>query len=217
MESLESDRELQMDLQRELTAFYARHGFGETPGARPRTVPVYTGCLLVPLPNIEVRHRYLKYHDLHHLITGYSVGRIGEGEVSAWELGTGSLLNSPLLATMNLIALSTGLVLQPRRMWRAFRRGCRSRNLYPARVRAAIDAGDWSSLAELRGATLEVRRAGALVTSARALEFACYAALAMLIHACIALPALVVRLITDIGLGYSLIQAIKPRRREDLY
>ena len=116
-----------MTLREELAAFYRRCGFSDTADRQACTVPVYTGCLLVPLPNIETRHIYLKYHDLHHIVTGYSTGRIGEGEVSAWELGTGSMLNSPLLGTMNLIALSTGLVLQPKRMWRAFRRGCRSR------------------------------------------------------------------------------------------
>ena len=79
-----------MDLEAALDAFYRRHGFGEVAGPRPRMVGVYTGCMLVPMPNIETRRRYLKYHDLHHLVTGYSVGRIGEGEMSAWELGTGT-------------------------------------------------------------------------------------------------------------------------------
>ena len=117
------------DLPAALEAFYRRSGFGPDIGARPPTVPVYTGCLLVPLPNIETRRRFLKYHDLHHLVTGYSVGRLGEGEVSAWELGPGSVFVSPTLGLMNLIALSTGLLLEPGRMWRAFRRGCRGRNL----------------------------------------------------------------------------------------
>jgi hypothetical protein len=150
-------------LQDELTAFYRRSGFGEIVGKRPMTVPVYTGCMLVPLPNIETRRRFLKYHDLHHLVTGYSVGRIGEGEVSAWELGTGSAFVSPLLGMMNLIALSTGLFLEPRRMWAAFRRGCRSRNLYPAALRTDVD------------------------------------------------------LVTDVTLGYTVFQAVKPRKRTDLY
>jgi hypothetical protein len=133
----------QVTLQDELASFYKRSGFGEVVGARSLTVPVYTGCMLVPLPNIETRRRFLKYHDLHHLVTGYSVGRIGEGEVSAWELGTGSATSSPVLGVMNLIALSTGLVLEPRRMWRAFRRGCASRNLYPQPVaRTSIAAVD---------------------------------------------------------------------------
>src|SRR3954463_16057948 len=121
-----------MTLDEELAAFYSKSGFGQVVGTRPLTVPVYTGCMLVPLPNIETRRRCLKYHDLHHLLTGYSVGRIGEGEVSAWELGTGSLFASPMLGTMNRIARSPGFFLEPKRMGRAFKRGCASRNLYSA-------------------------------------------------------------------------------------
>ncbi len=60
-----------MSLNKELKEFYTKVGFGESIGKRALTVPVYTGCLLVPLPNIEMRHKYLKYHDLHHLITNF--------------------------------------------------------------------------------------------------------------------------------------------------
>jgi len=206
-----------VQLQEELAAFYAKFGFGETVGARPLTVPVYTGCLLVPLPNIEARHRYLKYHDLHHMVTRYSVGRIGEGEVSAWELGTGSLLASPTLAFMNLIALSTGLVLEPRRMWRAFVRGARSNNLYSTAYRTSIDTGEWQSVAQLRASVLEARAPNRFVLALRGVEFGGYAAAAMVIHAFIAIPALVARLVTDIGLGYNFFQAIKPKKRNDLF
>ncbi|MGL4318123.1 MAG: hypothetical protein ACRCTL_16100 [Pseudomonas sp.] len=205
-----------MTLKEELAAFYRRLGFAETADRKACTVPVYTGCLLVPLPNIETRHRYLKYHDLHHLVTGYSTGRIGEGEVSAWELGTGSMLNSPLLGSMNLIALSTGLVLEPKRMWRAFRRGWQSRNLYPPARRQQIDSDHWPDLAALRQGLLD-SRSNPLPTTLRMVEFAGYAGVAMLIHALIAIPAVCVRLITDIGLGYSFFQAIKPAKRTDLY
>ena len=205
-----------MTLQDELASFYKRSGFGEVVGARSLTVPVYTGCLLVPLPNIETRRRFLKYHDLHHLVTGYSVGRVGEGEVSAWELGTGSAYVSPLLGVMNLIALSTGLVLEPRRMWRAFVRGCASRNLYPAAVRGAVDSGRWPDLAALRRDILGTGSSGGPV-ALRAIEFGIYSAIAMLIHAAIAIPAVVARVITDLTLGYTLFQAVKPKKRADLY
>ncbi|WP_068826615.1 hypothetical protein [Pseudomonas sp. BMS12] len=205
-----------MTLKEELAAFYRRCGFSDSADRQACTVPVYTGCLLVPLPNIETRHRYLKYHDLHHVATGYSTGRIGEGEVSAWELGTGSMLNSPLLGTMNLIALSTGLVLEPKRMWRAFRRGCRSRNLYPQAMRTKIDREHWPDLPTLRQALLE-SRCDPLPLALRSLEFTAYAATAMLIHALIAIPAVCTRVVTDIGLGYSFFQVIKPAKRNDLY
>jgi hypothetical protein len=205
-----------MTLQEELADFYQRSGFGPDVGARPRTVPVYTGCMLVPLPNIEVRRRYLKYHDLHHLVTGYSVGRIGEGEVSAWELGTGSVFVSPTLGVMNLIALSTGLALEPRRMWRAFRRGCAGRNLYPASTRADLDAGRWADIAQLRQDLLGVKTTG-VPAVIRAVEFAGYSVVAVVIHAAIAIPAVIVRFVTDITLGYSVFQAVKPKKRIDLY
>ena len=205
-----------MTLQDELASFYKRSGFGNVVGERTLTVPVYTGCMLVPLPNIETRRRFLKYHDLHHLVTGYSVGRIGEGEVSAWELGTGSAFVSPMLGVMNLIALSTGLVLEPRRMWRAFRRGCASRNLYPQAVRADIDRGKWIDIEALRKDILEARLSTG-PAPLRAVEFGAYSALAMLIHATIAIPAVIARFVTDITLGYSFFQAVKPKKRADLY
>ena len=205
-----------MSLDDELAAFYRANNFGGVLGARPLTVPVYTGCMLVPLPNIETRRRYLKYHDLHHLLTGYSVGRIGEGEVSAWELGTGSALASPLLGTMNLIALSTGLFLEPKRMWRAFKRGCVNRNLYSASVRKDVDAGRWPDIGALRRDFVE-SRSSPLPMAVRLVEFACYAAAATAIHAFIAIPAVIARLITDITLGYTFFQAVKPRKRVDLY
>ncbi|MEM7562602.1 MAG: hypothetical protein AAF353_06075, partial [Pseudomonadota bacterium] len=160
-------------LKQALSDFYQHSGFGEVIGQRPSLVPVYTGCMLVPLPNIETRHRYLKYHDLHHLVTGYSVGRIGEGEVSAWELGTGSAFKSPILAVMNLIALSTGLILEPRRMWRAFRRGCRSTNLYSLDARRKIDDDYWTRLTDLQNDRLE-SRTERIPVPIRAFEFLFY-------------------------------------------
>jgi len=172
--------------------------------------------MLVPLPNVETRRRYLKYHDLHHLVTGYSVGRIGEGEVSAWELGTGSAFVSPMLGVMNLIALSTGLVLEPRRMWRAFVRGCASRNLYPQAIRADIDRGRWIDIGALRKDILEIKASGG-PGPLRTVEFAVYCMIAMLIHATIAIPAVIARFVTDITLGYSFFQAVKPKKRADLY
>jgi hypothetical protein len=205
-----------MTLQEELAAFYKKSGFGDVIGARPSTVLVYTGCLLVPMPNVETRRRYLKYHDLHHLVTGYSIGRIGEGEVSAWELGTGSGFVSPMLGIMNLIALSTGLVLEPKRMWRAFRRGCSSRNLYPAARRADVDSARWANIAALRNDVLEAKRSS-IPIALRAFEFACYSGAAMVIHAVIAIPAVIARFISDITLGYSVFQAVKPKKRVDLY
>ena len=205
-----------MTIEEELKAFYQKNGFGDALGSRSRTVPVYTGCMLVPLPNIETGRRFLKYHDIHHLLTGYSVGRIGEGEVSAWEPGAGSAFISPTLGVMNLIALSSGLVLKPKRMWHAFQRGCRSLTLYPESRRAQVDSGRWQSTDELRGEILESQRTP-VPEALRVVEFGAYSLLAMGVHACLAIPAVIARFITDITLGYSVFQAVQPKERSDLY
>ena len=177
-----------MTLDDELAAFHRRSGFGASVSARPRTVPVYTGRMRVPLPNIETRRRFLKYHDLHHLLTGYSVGRIGEGEVSAWELGSGSARISPTLAIMNLIALSTGLVSRTSTLVAGVSPGlrepqslsgrgpCRDRRRARGRTSRRFDA------------TFSTPGPPAAPMALRAAEFACYAAAAMLIHAAIAIP-----------------------------
>ena len=51
----------------------------------------------------------------------------------------------------------------------------------------------------------------------RAPEFALYAGVALFIHAAIAIPAVLTRLVTDIALGQSLFEAVKPVKRQDLY
>lgn len=205
-----------MSLDSDLETFYREHGFGDVLGARPKTVRVYTGCLLVPLPNIETRNRYLKYHDLHHLITGYSVGRIGEGQISAWELGTGSMRESPTLGLMNLIALSTGWVLDRKKMWAAFCRGRRSVNLYSAKRREQVDGGNWTTIDHLAADSLDCNSNATIRRRDRAI-YLLYVALSLGIHASIAIPAIVARTISDVSQGKSFRKLVQPSPRTDLY
>jgi hypothetical protein len=123
---------------------------------------------------------------------------------------------SPTLGTMNLIALSTGLVLQRKRMWKAFKRGCASRNLYRAATRADVDAGRWPDVAALRAEFLE-SSPPRVPMPLRAIEFGAYAAISMLVHFAIAGPAVIARLFTDIGLGMSVFEAVRPTKRADLF
>ena len=145
-----------------------------------------------------------------------TVGRIGEGEVSAWELGSGSMRISTLLGMMNLVALSTGLFLEPKRMWAAFALGCSSQNLYPAAIRARIDNEHWASLPELQQAMLP-EPPQQTPSPLKSVEFLVYACSALLIHAAIAIPAVITRIVTELTLGKSFIEAIKPVKRRDLF
>jgi len=204
-------------LHEAMELFYQKNGFGPIAGDRePLTVGVYTGCLIVPMPNIGVRHKYLKYHDMHHILTGYTVGRIGEGEVSAWELGTGSMFRHPVLGIMNLIALSTGFFLKPKRMLQAYRRGLVSSNTYDAQSRQWIDANGAARLSELKRLKLEHKKT-VFLAPLRWLEFAVYLSLAMLIHAAVVIPALILRIVSYALAGEPFIEIIKPVRRSDLY
>ncbi|CAM2817542.1 hypothetical protein [Acinetobacter celticus] len=197
--------------------FYQKNGFGPIVGDRePLTVGVYTGCLIVPMPNIGVRHKYLKYHDMHHILTGYTVGRIGEGEISAWELGTGSMFRHPILGIMNLIALSTGFFLTPKRMIQAYRRGLISANTYDLATRQWIDLHGESSISELKKMKLEYKPS-VFLPWLRWLEFTIYIGFALLIHSIVVIPALILRIVSYLLAGEPFIEIIKPAKRSDLY
>jgi hypothetical protein len=87
------------------------------------------GKLPLAYPSFPARRRAIPLHDLHHVATGYATSLIGEGEISAWELGGGAAG----FAAGWLFALGGfggGLVLAPRRTYRAFIRGRHTTNLY---------------------------------------------------------------------------------------
>src|SRR5690349_11954766 len=63
--------------------------FGADGGYGDAWVDFKLGPLPVPFPNTRARVRAVRYHDLHHVLTGYDTSTIGELEISAWELGAG--------------------------------------------------------------------------------------------------------------------------------
>lgn len=145
--------------------------------------------MLIPLPNIETRRKYIKYHDLHHVITGFDSSQLGEGEVSAWELGTGSLLH-PVLMFMNLIAISTALAVNPERVFKAYLLGCKSRNLYCPKVRKRIDSGEYETIDKLRDEFVNCWCSDSWLYL-KMLPFTIYALLSIVIHLILVIPALI--------------------------
>ncbi|WP_437734176.1 hypothetical protein [Sorangium sp. So ce1335] len=103
--------------------------FGADGGYGDAWVDFKLGPLPVPFPNTQARVRAVRYHDLHHVLTGYDTNTIGEFEISAWELGAGC---KDFVAAwqLNLGGLLAGLLSAPRRTVRAFLRGRRSESLY---------------------------------------------------------------------------------------
>lgn len=85
---------------------------------------------IVYLPNIPSRVWVARFHDLHHVLTGYPANWRGEAEIGAWELATGCR-TSWVAWFLNGGAVMIGLVLWPRAVWKAFWRGRKTEtNLY---------------------------------------------------------------------------------------
>jgi hypothetical protein len=109
-----------------LKKYFDDNGFGDDGGYAAAWVDFKLGPLPFPLPNSDARRTAVKFHDLNHVLTGYRTDIAGEFEISAWELGAGC--RSFLAAwVLNLGGLAAGTVAFPRRTWRAFVAGRRSR------------------------------------------------------------------------------------------
>ena len=73
---------------------------------------------------------WLKVHDAHHLITGYNTDLAGEAEIAAWALprnglnfGAGSWVLPFLTAADSVIPILIGLILMPKRIINAWKKG----------------------------------------------------------------------------------------------
>src|SRR5262249_4540044 len=100
-------------------------------------VKVRLGPLPFFFPNTAARVRAVRFHDLHHVVTGYATDVVGEAEIAAWEIATGCA-GFGAAWLLNLEALALGLLRAPGPSWRAFLRGRRTRNLYGARFDEAL-------------------------------------------------------------------------------
>lgn len=110
-------------------AYYERNHFGADGGDALAWVPLKVFGLTLKIPNTDGRRRAVRIHDLHHVVTGYETDLAGEAEIGAWELATGCL-RWPAATVLNFFALAIGLVIAPRRLFRAWARGRHTHNLY---------------------------------------------------------------------------------------
>jgi hypothetical protein len=117
--------------------YFRVNGFGADGGYSAAWVEFKLGPIPMPFPNTAARVRAVRYHDLHHALTGYATDARGEFEISAWEIGSGCARYAAALQ-LNLSGMFAGAVSMPRRTWRAFLRGRQSRNLYGARYDDAL-------------------------------------------------------------------------------
>ena len=80
------------------------------------TVAIPIGPITVALPSTAGRKLLVRWHDLHHVLTGYDTDLVGEGEIGAWELRAGCTNLAGYV--YNGMAAAMGLLLSPRHVVR---------------------------------------------------------------------------------------------------
>lgn len=118
-----------LTLQEARAEYFRFNGFGNDGGYNDTWVDFKLGPIPFPIPNTPARVKAVRYHDLHHVMTGYQTNFIGELEISAWEIGS-DCADMYAAWILNLSGFGAGMILAPRRTFSAFVRGRRSKNLY---------------------------------------------------------------------------------------
>jgi hypothetical protein len=116
--------------------YFAANGFGEG-GYDARWVKLQAGPLPLYFPNTAARVAAVRFHDLHHVVTGYDTTWTGEAEIGAWEVASGCARHY-VAWLLNLQAMAIGLVMHPQAVFRAFVRGRHSANLYREEFHEAL-------------------------------------------------------------------------------
>lgn len=128
-----------MTMREARKAYFEANGFGESGGYDDAWVDFKLGPLPMPFPNTPARVRAVRYHDLHHILTGYRTDTLGEFEISAWEIGAGCK-DFAAAWVLNLGGMTAGMFRAPKRIFRAFVRGRRDRSIYGEELEAVLDA-----------------------------------------------------------------------------
>jgi hypothetical protein len=120
------------------TRYFENNGFGADGGYGAAWVDFKLGPIPFPFPNTPQRIDAVKFHDLHHVLTGYDTDFPGELEISAWEIGAGCKRYAAAWV-LNLGGMAAGLFTCPGRVFRAFVRGRRSSTLYGQTFEPLLD------------------------------------------------------------------------------
>lgn len=185
------------------TEYFRFHGFGEDGGYGAAWVDFKLGPIPFPFPNSPERVKAVRYHDLHHVVTGYQTDFLGELEISAWELAS-DCADKYAAWILNLGGFAAGMTFIPRRTFAAFVRGRRSKNLYRHTYDDALLA---RSVGEVR-AELGVDQATAEATWADRL-----AAAAWFVVGCVTGWTLFTLLIPLAPVGFLVLHALQSTRK----
>jgi hypothetical protein len=127
-----------MTMREARKVYFDANGFGETGGYDDAWVDFKLGPIPMPFPNTKSRIAAVRYHDLHHLLTGYDTDFVGELEISAWEIAAGCK-GFAAAWVLNLGGMAGGLFRAPGRVFAAFVRGRRQRTTYGDNLDDVLD------------------------------------------------------------------------------
>ena len=120
----------ELTVREALDRYFEAAGFPADGGYAQKWVKLQVGRVFVfAFPNTQSRIRAVRFHDIHHLATGYETTWTGEAEIGAWEIASGCADHTAAWI-LNLYAMALGLCFAPRAVYRAFVRGRHSRNCY---------------------------------------------------------------------------------------
>ncbi len=108
--------------------YWQANEFGDDGGYNKKWEVVKVGPIPLPVRNVEGRKQAIRFHDIHHLVTGYDTDLVGEGEISAWELAAGCG-NQWFAWVIDLQGLLMSLA-HPKRSLHAWACGRQSKSLY---------------------------------------------------------------------------------------
>jgi hypothetical protein len=112
--------------------YFARNGFS-TAAYEDKWVHVRIFRIPIVFPNVRSRRRAIRFHDVHHIVTGYGTDPRGEAEIGAWEIAAtfpDRGLEFAAAWVLNTSMFVLGLAVAPRRVYRAFIRGRHCTSLY---------------------------------------------------------------------------------------
>lgn len=129
----ESDATLRENRKR----YLAQNGFGDGGYEDAWVTLTKVGPLSVGFPNSAARKRAIRLHDLHHVLAQYGTDWTGEAEIGGFEIGAGCGRHWAAWL-LNAGALSYGVLIAPRAVFRGFVRGRHARSLYDGEWRESL-------------------------------------------------------------------------------
>jgi cytochrome bd-type quinol oxidase subunit 1 len=107
-------------VQAAVQAYLKNNGFSIEDYDRS-VVMITFGIVTLPVPNPPQRQVAVRFHDLHHIVTGYQTDASGEAEISAWELRRGLRGFGLYVRAIIITGVFYGLIHSPRRTIRAWK------------------------------------------------------------------------------------------------